>query len=89
MTNINGKPVPTFIFAAQPSSFHAFLICIMGACYTSICSIHLRGRKPKVARLYNGLAVVSLAASLLVLLAAAVCAVLKSCLSLNSAMSGA
>lgn len=68
MEYIDEKPVPTVIFKGHPSIFHAFLICLMGSCFGSVCSIHLRERKPKVARFYYLFGVASMVLSFAIFL---------------------
>lgn len=63
IASYHGKPVPVFVFTGLPPAFHAFLICLMGACYSSVCSIHIRKTQPKLARFYYAFAVLSMFAS--------------------------
>ncbi|EEF28897.1 conserved hypothetical protein [Ricinus communis] len=73
MEYIAEKPVPSVIFHGHPSMFHAFLICLMGSCFGSVCSIHLRERSPKVGKFYHFFGVLSMVFSLAVFLFAAAC----------------
>ncbi|KAH7554374.1 hypothetical protein ACOSP7_028367 [Xanthoceras sorbifolium] len=71
MKNVNGKPVPTVVFDGLPSIFHAYLVCLMGACYASVCSIYTRDIKPKIAWFYSAFALAFMALSLVLLFLAA------------------
>ena len=64
MTNASSKPVPLFVFGNVPPAFHAFLVCLTGACFGSVCSIHIRKTNPKIASFYYAFSVLSMSASL-------------------------
>ncbi|KAJ9147458.1 hypothetical protein P3X46_029620 [Hevea brasiliensis] len=72
MDYIDGKPVPAVVFHGHPHIFHAFLVCLMGSCYGSVCSMYLRERKPKIAKFYYFFALVSSVLALAIFFWAAV-----------------
>ncbi|KAJ0100317.1 hypothetical protein Patl1_21573 [Pistacia atlantica] len=82
MTYIDGNWVPTVIFDDQQATFHAFLFCILGACFGSGYSMVFRKSEPKIAGVSYTFAVASIATTIAIFLWAAAFSGFRSCLPL-------
>ncbi|KAL9436846.1 hypothetical protein AB3S75_022819 [Citrus x aurantiifolia] len=79
--NVNGSPVPTFLFAAHPSLFHALVFAVMlsfaAASSGLLIGINSRRQCATVQRYYLVISVVSLASALSILACASFLEIFK------------
>lgn len=79
--NVNGSPVPTFLFAAHPSLFHALVFAVMlsfaAASGGLLIGINSRRHYATVQRCYFVISVVSLASALSILACASFLEIFK------------